>query len=139
MCESVPATKPIVHCTEDMDCAHLIRYIPNAYCNYTGGFCCSGLLDVCFGGGLVRPLLRCDTGTMAGFETCHPDLGNGELRGFCTDIGVSSEGDNFVFGRHGLCTSDERNGRHWRVDSECLLQSNGGFLLFRLAGSLLWR
>ncbi|CAB3408899.1 unnamed protein product [Caenorhabditis bovis] len=95
----VPAPKPIVHCNDDMDCVHLMEgqvgrggYIPNAYCNYTGGFCCSGLLEVCSGGSLVRPLLKCETGTMAGFETCNPDLGNGELNGFCNDIGLCCEG-----------------------------------------------
>ncbi|CAB3403809.1 unnamed protein product [Caenorhabditis bovis] len=95
----VPAKTPIVHCAEDMDCVHLMEgmvgtggFIPNAYCNHTGDFCCSGLLEVCFGGSLVRPLLKCETGTMAGFETCNPDLGNGKLDGFCTDIGVCCEG-----------------------------------------------
>ncbi|CAB3403992.1 unnamed protein product [Caenorhabditis bovis] len=58
-----PAKKPLVPCSEDMDCVHLMDgmvgsagLIPNVYCNKTGDFCCSGLLDVCFGGNLVRPL-----------------------------------------------------------------------------------
>ncbi|CAB3404054.1 unnamed protein product [Caenorhabditis bovis] len=94
-----PAKKPLVPCSEDMDCVHLMDgmvgsagLIPNAYCNQTGDFCCSGLLDVCFGGNLVRPLRKCQAGTMAGFETCNPDMGNGDLLGFCTDIGVCCEG-----------------------------------------------
>ncbi|CAB3404053.1 unnamed protein product [Caenorhabditis bovis] len=32
------------------------------------------------------------SGTMTSFKTCNPDLGNGELLGFCTDIGVCCEG-----------------------------------------------
>ncbi|CAB3411430.1 unnamed protein product [Caenorhabditis bovis] len=94
-----PAKKPLVPCSDDMDCVHLMNgmvgtagLIPNAYCNKTGDFCCSGLLDVCFGGNLVRPLRKCEAGTMAGFETCNPDMGNGDLLGFCTDIGVCCEG-----------------------------------------------
>ncbi|CAB3411431.1 unnamed protein product [Caenorhabditis bovis] len=94
-----PAKKPLVPCLDDMDCVHLMNgmvgsagLIPNAYCNKTGDFCCSGLLDVCFGGNLVRPLRKCEAGTMAGFETCNPDMGNGDLLGFCTDIGVCCEG-----------------------------------------------
>ncbi|CAB3410967.1 unnamed protein product [Caenorhabditis bovis] len=95
----VPAMNSSISCTEDMDCVHLMKgmvgeggFIPNAYCNTTGDFCCSGLLDVCYGGSLLRPFRRCEAWTMAGFKTCNPEMGNGELLGFCTDIGLCCEG-----------------------------------------------